>query len=380
MKKKIISLFALSFCVVLSGCGKSENNGKASDEKIAETDIVSSEKEDIQVLDSSFFPTTYVVDADNVRFNCILEIPEEFDAYNFHVPEITGYSYLDLDKAYSTFVEGNVVKEEYHDPPTADYEIAADGYILEDDTTIFLNGGITYYKPNGSTYRTISRATERNAPKDEFDFASGEACVQKVKETLAELGCPVEDYRFDWFSTSGEDYSIMEQRAVDDGALDSRYVNQAGWTDNDNAYEIFAWQMYEGLPIFPQIMTTSEKRALENYKKAPISALFTAEGMLDCALLYPTLVFEDTEEKIEFLPFTEIADVIINKYDELLEEEGTYHEVTRAKLAIRTYYDEKQEMAAEPIWYFEITDNGSSEISNIILINAITGDEIYLTR
>ena len=51
------------------------------------------------------------------------------------------------------------------------------------------------------------------------------------------------------------------------------------------------------------------------------------------------------------------------------------HTVTRAKLPIRTYYDEKQDIAAEPIWYFEVTDGEAVEI---VLINAINGNEIFL--
>ena len=48
----------------------------------------------------------------------------------------------------------------------------------------------------------------------------------------------------------------------------------------------------------------------------------------------------------------------------------------RAKLAVRVYYDEKQEYAAEPIWYFEVKDGYGNE--TVLIMNAVTGKEIYL--
>lgn len=49
---------------------------------------------------------------------------------------------------------------------------------------------------------------------------------------------------------------------------------------------------------------------------------------------------------------------------------GTY-----AKLVLRTYFGEGQKLAAEPVWYFEVTDGTSMEVA---LLNAVTGTEIFL--
>ena len=61
-------------------------------------------------------------------------------------------------------------------------------------------------------------------------------------------------------------------------------------------------------------------------------------------------ILEKTEEKAVFKAFSEIADALVMKYENLLDEK-TYS-VTRAKLVLRTYYDDQQELAAEPVWYF----------------------------
>ena len=305
----------------------------------------------------------------------MLEIPEKFDASDFYMPMVEGYSFIDIEKAYQIYVEGKEVKEEYHDPVEADDQIAADNYILNDNTLIGITGGFLYYTPDTSIYRNVVRSSERNAPKNNFKFASGDSCVEEVKKKLKEIGCPVEEYRFDWFSTSGEEYSILEQRAVDDQAIDSQYIKQDGWTEENNAYEIYAWQTYEELPVFDIVMTTAKTRALESYQKAPISALYTEKGLLSFSLTTPPYKFVKSNDRVDFLSFSEIAKLLEQRYEDLLEDDEVTHTVTRAKLAIRTYYDEKQDIAAEPIWYFEVTDGEAVEI---VLINAINGNEIFL--
>lgn len=120
-------------------------------------------------------------------------------------------------------------------------------------------------------------------------------------------------------------------------------------------------------------MTTAMSRAFEDYQKAPVSALYTEQGILALALSRPPYIFEASDELLEFLPFSEIADVLIQKYDNLLDE--AIYTVTRAKIVLRTYYDEQQQLAAEPVWYFEVTDGNTAEV---MLVHAVTGEEIFL--
>ena len=365
-------MIALGICMCLGGCGKETEETKAPKEPNTKETVEMTE-DTVQSADMDFFPKSYSKQTEKVKFECLLDVPEKFEASNFHAPKIKGLFNIDSQIAYAKYVEGNTITEEYHDEPTRENEKGSDTYILEDGTVVSLSGGFLYYAPESAIYRQVVRVSERSAPKDDFGFAAGDDCTERVKEELKAIGCPVDEYQFGWFSTSGEDYAILEQRAMDDGTLDSQNAKPDGWTEADNAYEIYGWQIYEGLQVFPQWMTTAMSRAVESYQKAPVSALYTEQGILSLALTEAPCIFESSDQILEFLPFTEIADVLIQKYTDLLDD--AFYTVTYAKLALRTYFDEKQQLAAEPIWYFEVTDGNSSKV---VLVNAVTGKEIFL--
>lgn len=365
------TMIMLGMCICLSGCGKEAKETKPQIEPNTE-DTVKVTDDTVQSEDGNFFPESYSEQTEKIKIECLLNVPEKFDVSNFHAPVIKGFSYIDSETAYAKYVEGKVISEEHHDEPI--YEnVKNDTYVLEDGTLVGLTGDFIYYKPEAATYRQVVRASERSAPKDNFEFATGDECTEQVREKLKEIGFPVEEYQFDWFSTSGEDYAILEQRALDDGMLDSQSVKSDGWTEADSTYEIYGWQLYEGLQVLPQVMTSAMTRAVESYQKAPVSALYTKQGMLSLSTSTPTVIFEQSDEVLEFLPFSEIADGVIQKYNDLLDD--IFYTANYAKLVLRTYYDEKQQLTAEPIWYFEVTDGNSLEI---VLVNAVTGEEIFL--
>ena len=185
---------------------------------------------------------------------------------------------------------------------------------------------------------------------------------------------PVEEFQFYWFSLSGEEHAALEQERLAEGSIRAEDVKEGGWTQEDDAYEIYAWQIYQGLPVFPRIMSLNMQVAYENYQKAPVSACFSQNGMQALLAEEPYLL-EPTDVKADFLSFEEIADRVIEKYERLLLEEGTVYTVERAMLAVRIY-DEASQYGAEPIWYFEVTNNMT--YPEVLMFNAITGEEIYL--
>ena len=262
------AMIVLGICMCLGGC---EKETEAKTEPEGET---------VQSEDGDFFPESYSEETEKVKFECVVNVPEKFEVTNFHAPIIKGVSNIDAETAYKKYVEGKVVTEEYHDEPTIENEKGNDTYILEDGTVIGLSGVFLYNTPESSIYRQVVRMSERSAPKDNFKFASGDDCTEQVKEELRSLGCPVDEYQFDWFSTSGEDYAILEKRALDDGMIDSQRAKQDGWTEANNSYEIYGWQLYEGLQVLPPWITSAMSRAFESYQKAPISAVYTKQGML----------------------------------------------------------------------------------------------------
>lgn len=338
-----------------------EAGAEAAEEAAAQQEIVDS------------FPESYSEQTEKVKFDCQLEVPEDFSAAEFRIPEVKGYATIDPEAIYEKYVEGQTVVEQYLDQPSESNERGDDAYILEDGTLIGITEGFLYNGPESSVYRNVTRSSEEGASRDTFAFASAEDCIQEVKEKLEEIGCPTEEYQFEWFSVSGEEYQAMEQQALEKEELDSRNVNPNGWSEANNAYEIYAWQIYEGLQVFPQLMTTNMRYAFENYTKVSLSAVYTEQGLQCLVLTKPPFLLEPAGEAPGFLAFSEIADVLFRKYEDMLDEE--VYTVTRAKLALRTYLDEKQQLGAEPVWYFEVSDGSSEEV---VLVNAVTGEEIFL--
>ena len=84
--------------------------------------------------------------------------------------------------------------------------------------------------------------------------------------------------------------------------------------------------------------------------------------------------FKNEQNTVTLKPFDEIASVVEEKYDNILNDVN--YEVTRAKLYERVYTGEDQKYAEEPIWYFEVMENGSNK--TVMLVNAETGKEINL--
>lgn len=372
MKKRMVKVIVICMCVMMGMTGCSDKTKKESTDLNEETDVVSVENGNI-----NFFPETYSEQIGNVKFDCTLEIPENFDALNFYMPKVNGYSFMDNEKIYQTYVEGKEIKEEYHDPEdaVADYQNAGDFYILSDDTLIGITGTLLYNRSAVTAYLNASREDENGAPKDTFNFGSAEDCISDLKSRLKEVGCPVEQYQFDWFSTSGEEHASLESQMVETQMLDSQNRKRNGWSEADDSYDIYAWQTYEALPVFPLLLTQSKRYIGDTYKKAPLTAVYTAQGALGISLIYPPFAFEKTNETVSFLSFEDIADVVVQKYDELLEDEDIVHNVTSAKLFLRTYYDESQRIEAEPVWYFQVSDGTNTEP---LLIQAISGEEIPL--
>ena len=106
---------------------------------------------------------------------------------------------------------------------------------------------------------------------------------------------------------------------------------------------------------------------------APVQAIYSARGLESLTIDY-IYNFKNEQNTVALKPFDEIASVVEEKYDNILNDVN--YEVTRAKLYERVYTGEDQKYAEEPIWYFEVMENGSNK--TVMLVNAETGKEINL--
>ena len=356
-KSLVIALCGTIIVSSLAGC-KNSSTDKNSESPVSKEDL---------------FPDHYTRSTDKVNFDIDLEVMDDFDPNNFTNAKVKGRTYTDVDKVYELYVDGKDVSEVYETSPGDEGGINGKTYIMSDNEIVTAGTNFSMSTEKSYTYTRARRFSEKGASKDEFDFASSTDCINDVKNILESVDYDVTDVAFDWFSSSGEEYRLYEEEAIANETIESAKINQNSWSSDDNAYEIYGWQTYKGLPVYPLIMTTRMTRCLETYEKANVSAVCTKDGVLNI-YASPLYDLKETDKNIEFLSFEEIADSLVNRYENLLDENS--YEVIRAKLALRIFYDEKGKYDSEPIWYFEVIDSNSN--FEIVLYNAITGEEVYM--
>lgn len=358
----------LGIAVLASGCGKKNESTKAEimPETVPESDTAT--------IGASLFPESYTGGSERVKFDCTLEVPKEFDSDKFYRPEVTGLQYIDQDVAYDTYIEGENVEAQYQYPTDDENVPEQDIYVLADGTQVIIDAGLNYLRPEGSSYLYVMRDNEVGASQNNFSYGTGEDSVAQVEKSLADMVYPTNEFQFSWFSLSGEEHMTMEQEKLDKGEIGPEDM-RIDWTSVEGEYEIFAWQTYEGLQVFPQRMTMGMAFAYENYQNAPVQAIVSDQGILTLVAEAP-YNFEESSELLSFLPFSEIASKVEEKYENLLLDDDSVYTVERAKLAMRVYVDESQHYAAEPVWYLEVSDNNGSE--EVLLFNAASGKEIFL--
>ncbi len=364
MKK--LRWFCLALCIgtIFAGCSRS---GAVSDKQEAE--------ENVSMGEEYHFPEKYekTSDSGKVKFNCQLEIPENMKQ-TMPVAAAKGLYCCDREKAWSLFGEGKEVKEK---PEIATEEGRApfDYYLFADGENLGIDEGISYGSSNSQYYLNIGvQDSDHQADFEagEVSFQSGEECVVEIKKIMEELGYPSEDFLFGFYPLNDQTMKNLEDMCVQGGYLEEDQRKE-GWSQEDDAYFLYAYQQKEGIPIFHELMSIARSMAYDTPDNAPVQAVYSARGMefLNISNVYE---FDTEEEQITLKPFDEIAAVIEEKFDNILNDSG--YEVTRAKFYERVCLNEAQKYETEPIWYFEVKDDHAGK--SVTLINAETGKEIFL--
>lgn len=369
--RRIYKLFiiTMAFVVLLSGCKKTDVE---TEKTLTETKAEISTEKNGDNSDTPFFPASYEGGTEKVTFDVALEIPEDFGPSDFYLPKVEGLQCVDQEAATKIGVGDQEVKDQLMYPKDENYIADQYYYFLADDTTVSIDTGFSISKEAVSCYSQAAPLSERGASKETFSFGTAEDSISQIKEMLSAMDYPTEEFRFDWFSVNKDEYRELEQQYLAENMIEPG-KEKGKWSDSDNAYEIYAWQVYGGLPVFQEYMTTRIGRAFESYQRAPVSAICSEQGILSVTAIAP-YKFVPTQEKAEFLPFPEVAAVVEQKYENLLDE--AVYTVYRAKLALRIYRDTDGQYAAEPVWYFEARNSDGKE--TVILVNALTGKEIYM--
>jgi len=372
MKKKYKnSIMIIILLTVLIGCSQKEND--KSPAQIKDTATKNTATENTTTEDIVVFPDRYNTEMERVKFQCELEIPEGFTGLmqDYHVNEQV---YCDSNKFYEMFAPESELKE-HHTNPVSEGLPEDNTYIFADGTTIASGFQCLYNSINNIYYNQLGVMDSIEISSNEkLSFAEPETCIEDVNEILRQLGYPADDFFFSWHSLNAQAMEQAEEQLISSGDFpDER--RKKGWTSEDDIYVIYAYQKCGTLPVFHEIMSLGRSLAYDTPSGAPVQAVYSVRG-LESLLVNNIYAFEKAEKNLHLKNFDEIAKVVEEKFNSILNEAD--YAVTRAKLYERVYYDEKQNYAVEPTWYFEIIENGNESRTSVTLVNAVTGKEIYL--
>lgn len=366
--KKIMMLVAA--VTLFTGCGEAKrinDNGRNTQNKQSETNISAVE-----------FPKSYDYETESgkVKFHCPVEIPDHFNTQSVHKMEVKGRSFGDQEKAYHEYVEGKSVVETHETflgkdlPEEKSYRLADGSYVL-------IGNGFSYGSENVGYYTSLGM---RDSEKLEIykagkvDFATDDEAKDYGKRKMEEIGYAADEFTYQVCPLQWELSKDFEVKQVEDQLI-LEEDRKDEWTQEDDAYFIYAYQMCEGLPVFHELMSVDQAFAYDTPDNAPMQAIYSTRG-LEWLMTEYIYEFAESTELLTLKDFNEIANIVEVKFDNLLND--TIYEVTKAKLFRMVRLNEKQEYVAEPVWYFEVMENDTKQ--SITLINAVTGKEIFLNK
>ena len=381
-KRKIIYMCLLVSCLNITACKKepsavSENQNLSGDfSENQETEQEKLEKEDNSQnqIAAVQFPDHYARDCGSIKADFDVEVPEKFLESTMRQMRVSAEELADFDVVYDEFIEGKEIKE--YDVIEATKETSEDRiYMLENGEQIVSGGWFIYTSAKNQYYSIVSPwfVAEPGYHSDyEVNFATGEACVEKVRELLGSLGYPTDEYDFCFYPFSYKDMEQREAEHISKGFIKSDKKKEY-WTDADDGYCIYAYQKYGELPIIHENMMSGYSFIKDTYDNAPVTAVISAEGIASLTInnLYAV---ESADEDMVFTDLDRVVDTVIQKYSYLLTDSEFV--ISRGKLCQMVQKNNQQEYETQPVWYFEITENNAKV--SYMLVNAETAEEVSL--
>ena len=363
MLKKVLLCLILGTVIISSGCEKNIASEKNSKETV---------QDDANLKTENSFPKTYNTESESgkVKFSCTLEIPDNLNGRTIQKTSVEGLQEYDKDKAYAIFAEGKEIsKKDQYDSDGVDVIY----YTFSDGSSLYLDNYMHWGSATSSLYSYLGVQQS-----DYIDlFSSGtvsldkDNCISEIKKNMNELGYDTENLSFQTMPLSVDAMKKLRDQELNNGLLEEGKTNEP--TSDDEAYFIYAYQENTGIPVFHELMSVAKQMSDDSPDNAPVQAIYSARGLEKISINY-IYDFKNEQNTVTLKPFEEIASVVEEKYENLLND--SKYEITRAKLYERIYTDEDQKYAEEPIWYFEVVENGNNK--TVTLVNAETGKEINL--
>ena len=362
-KKILLHLLVIGTLAMCSGCGKSTPSEESN---------VTTAQDDKNLETEDSFPEAYNTESESgkVKFNCTLELPENLNGRSIQKTSVEGLHAYDKDKAYSLFAEGKEVSQkDQYDWDGGDVA----NYTFSDGSSLYLDNYMHWGSATSSLYSYLGVQQS-----DYIDlFSSGtvsldkDNCISEIKKNMNELGYDTENLSFQSMPLSVDAMKKLRDQELNNGLLEEGKTNEP--TSDDEAYFIYAYQENTGIPVFHELMSVAKQMSDDSPDNAPVQAIYSARGLEKISINY-IYDFKNEQNTVTLKPFEEIASVVEEKYENLLND--SKYEITRAKLYERVYTGENQKYAEEPIWYFEIVENDNNK--TVMLVNAETGKEINL--
>ncbi len=382
----------LILSIVVGGCGggnvkeqksnvetkmeTQESNTTLKTEKKAKPESKTAEEIEPEVKKETGFPDVFKHESDSgkVKFDCRIELPDSFTKNEAHKLAVVEQCYGDVQSMRSKYVEGKKILEEHPNP-------AHDGipdsvyYALEDDAGVSVGYSFSYSSGNSKYYTYAGAANSENQDtysSGKVSFASKEDAVAAVKQEMAAIGFSEFDFQFEAYPLDYKTLKEVEEQNIQDGLLEEDKRKDT-WTKEDEAYMVYAYQLYDQIPILHQWMSVFRIMAYHNVDNAPVTAVYSGRGV-ESLRVSPVYYFKDTQETLDFKEFDEIAEIVEEKFENILND--SCYVVDKAKLFQMVHMNKKQEYTVEPVWYFEVIENERSR--SITLVNAVTGKETLL--
>jgi len=323
------------------------------------------------------FPETYTMTDGNVKYNLSLEMPEDIDVNNFREVDVCSILYNDTPAALEYLCKDKAINETQV-IPADEFTPEEYSYYFDDGSRLSAGGStLTCDSPNSEYYRDvfyrISNDTDllQDEPPD-FSFAAPSDCLQEIEDIMKATGYDT-TVSASVFSLTAEQAKAWEEHLTIDGDRQEEAYKEE-WTEEDNAYIISAYQTYNGVPVFNEMLAMNQEMAVDSPDNAPIQAICTARG-LESLMVIAQYEFSETKEEVSFLPFEMITKTISTKLNNILSESP--YEVYKAKLFLMVRYVTARDYEAFPVWYFEAREEGSDE-KMVLIVDAVTGEEINI--
>ena len=318
------------------------------------------------------FPDFYEGENGRVSYHCRLQIPENLTGAELSQAKVEKVCSSNYEKALALLAKGRTVESE--DIYPAEGIFSEMRYYTFSDGAILLTGDTTNFATaNNDHYYQVFSKLDQSGPEiaqDTISWGTPREAEQEVRDLMEQLGYTV-NVGLSVFALPYETAKEWEEHTNHDG----EYVEEAykpDWSEADDAYMVYGYQIYEGLPVYHEQMLLGGPMKYLNASNAAVQAVRTKGEMerFTANFLYQ---IEKGEGQIPLCSFDSVADTVSEKLNSYFDE--AQYEVTDAVLVWIVRHNQEQGYDIFPGWYVEAKSQNGTEA---VLVDASTAGEVFV--